>query len=91
MLLSFNVYLTAISRPPNIYKSNGEEVIEYIKKDAEINKIKKPLIAIGGINKDNIDSVLGQGVKSAAVISAVVSANDVRKAARELAEKVKKA
>jgi len=42
--LSFNVYLTAISRPPNIYKSNGEEVIEYIKKDAEINKIKKPLI-----------------------------------------------
>ena len=64
----------------------GTEIIKEI-----LRKIKKPLIAIGGINKDNIDSVLGQGVKSAAVISAVVSANDVRKAARELAEKVKKA
>jgi len=54
-----------------------------------LNKIKKPLIAIGGINKDNIDSVLRQGVKSVAVISAVVSADDVKKAAEELVEKIK--
>ncbi len=56
-----------------------------------LKKIKKPLIAIGGINRDNIDSVLGQGVKSVAVISAVVCADDVKGDAKELIEKVKKA
>lgn len=53
-------------------------------------KIKKPLIAIGGINKNNICEVLSQGVKSVAVISTVVSADDVKKAAEELAERIKK-
>ena len=56
-----------------------------------LKKIKKPLIAIGGINKNNIDSVLEQGIKSVAVISAVVSADDVKEAAEELVEKIKKA
>ncbi|MCH8003246.1 MAG: thiamine phosphate synthase [Nanoarchaeota archaeon] len=54
-----------------------------------INKINKPLIAIGGINKKNIDSVLDQGVKSVAVISAVVGADDVKEDARELVKKIK--
>jgi len=55
-----------------------------------INKIKKPLIAIGGINDNNIDSVLGQGVKSVAVISAVVSSDDVRGTAFQLVSRIKK-
>jgi len=55
-----------------------------------INKINKPLIAIGGINKDNIGSVLEKGVKSVAVISAIVSSGDVKEAAKELIEKIKK-
>jgi thiamine-phosphate pyrophosphorylase len=55
------------------------------------NIINKPLIAIGGINKNNIDSVLKQGgVTNVAVISAVVSAEDVEMAAKELVEKIKK-
>lgn len=54
-----------------------------------IKKINKPLIAIGGINKNNINPVLVQGVKSVAVISAVVSSDDVREAAKELAKKIK--
>src|SRR3989344_1226643 len=45
-----------------------------------LRKIKKPLIAIGGINKNNIDEVLSQGAKSVAVISAVVATEDVSKA-----------
>jgi len=64
----------------------GTEIIKEI-----LRRGKKPLIAIGGINNDNIDSVLGQGAKSVAVISAVVGADDVSKAARELVEKIKKA
>ena len=55
-----------------------------------LRKIKKPLIAIGGINKDNINSILGQGAKSVAVISAVAGAEDVREAASELVRKIKK-
>ena len=50
----------------------------------------KPLIAIGGITKENIDEVLSQGVSSVAVISAVVAYEDVKKAARELVEKIKR-
>ena len=64
----------------------GIEIIKPV-----LDNIQKPLIAIGGINKENIDEVLGQGVESVAVISAVVSAEDVRKAASELVEKIKKA
>ena len=62
----------------------GTEIIKEI-----LRKIKKPLIAIGGINKNNIDDVLRQGVKSVAVISAVVGAEDVKGAANALVEKIK--
>ena len=51
----------------------------------------KPVIAIGGINMENIDEVLGQGAESVAVISAVVSAENVNEAARELVKKIKNA
>src|SRR3989338_1161487 len=61
----------------------GTEIISKV-----LSEANKPVIAIGGINIDNINSVLGQGIKSVAVISAVVSANDIKKAARELASKL---
>ena len=63
----------------------GTEIIKEV-----VSKVEKPVIAIGGINKNNIDEVLKQGIKSVAVISAVVAAEDVRKAASELVEKIKK-
>jgi thiamine-phosphate pyrophosphorylase len=53
-----------------------------------LNKINKPLITIGGININNIDSVLDQGVNCVAVISAVVCANNVREAASELSHRI---
>ena len=56
-----------------------------------VNKVKKSVIAIGGINKDNIGSVLEQEVKGVAVISAVVSADNVKEAARELVVRTEKA
>jgi thiamine-phosphate pyrophosphorylase len=43
-----------------------------------------PIVAIGGINKGNIAEVMRTGAISAAVISAVLSADDVESAAREL-------
>ena len=62
----------------------GPEIIKPV-----LDQIDKPLIAIGGINKENIDEVLQQGVKCIAAASAVVAADDIRKAASELASKIK--
>jgi len=49
-----------------------------------IKSIKIPVVAIGGINKDNIKDVMAAGAVSAAVISAVLQADDPEKATREL-------
>ncbi len=43
-----------------------------------------PIVAIGGINVDNIAEVTRAGADAAAVVSAVVAAPDVRQAARDL-------
>lgn len=47
-------------------------------------KIKIPVFAIGGIKKDNIRDLIKTGADGAAVISAVMGAEDVRKAVREI-------
>lgn len=46
--------------------------------------VSVPVCAIGGINSDNIDSVIRAGAHMASVIAAVVSADDPREAAAEL-------
>lgn len=43
-----------------------------------------PVVAIGGINRSNIAQVVRSGADSVAVVSAICSAEDPRKAAREL-------
>lgn len=47
-----------------------------------------PIVAIGGINADNISDVTGAGADAVAVISAVLAADDVEKAARSLAQRM---
>ena len=52
-----------------------------------------PVIAIGGVNRDNITELAGSGVCGVAVVSAIFAADDVKAAAaelRELAEKMVK-
>lgn len=46
--------------------------------------VSLPVIAIGGITRDNVCDVLGAGADGVAVISAVLSAPDLREAAREM-------
>lgn len=46
--------------------------------------VKIPVIAIGGINQDNIGSLAGCGICGVAVISAIFGAGDIEEAAREL-------
>jgi len=54
------------------------------------SRVSVPLIAIGGINHTNVQEVMKAGADGAAVISAVLGADDVEKAARKLAAKMKR-
>ncbi|MBC7263821.1 MAG: thiamine phosphate synthase [Chloroflexi bacterium] len=47
-----------------------------------------PVIAIGGINEENVEEVIKAGADGVAVISAVVAAPDITAAAKALREKI---
>lgn len=47
------------------------------------NKVKLPLVGIGGINLSNVASVVEAGIDGVAVISAIMSSNDPKKTAKE--------
>src|SRR4030066_1070048 len=49
-----------------------------------------PIVAIGGINKENIGEVMATGADSAAVISAVLTQKDIKSATRQLVKKIEK-
>ena len=51
--------------------------------------LKIPLFAIGGINLSNLDQLLQAGSRRIAVISAVVSSDDVKSSANELLRKLR--
>jgi thiamine-phosphate pyrophosphorylase len=59
----------------------GTEALKQIRRAVDI-----PLVAIGGINKSNLKSVIKAGADAAAVISAIMSAEDIEKATRELVD-----
>jgi thiamine-phosphate pyrophosphorylase len=73
----------------SIYPTTSKETVEVVGLD-RLRQIRQavtlPLIAIGGINKGNTAEVVAAGADSVAVISAVVQAEDVEEAAREIAE-----
>ena len=50
--------------------------------------VSTPLVAIGGINRDNIGGVVAAGADAIAVISAVLGAEDVKDAVQGLVEKM---
>ena len=59
---------------------------------AEIRRIvKRPLVAIGGLNRDNAASAIRSGADGVAVVSALVAAEDPERAARELMHIIQKA
>ena len=58
----------------------------------EISKaVKLPKVAIGGLNSENAGEVILNGADGIAVVSAIVSADDPRKAAEELSYIIKQA
>lgn len=66
-------------------KADADDVsIDTLKKICEAVNI--PVIAIGGINKDNIMKLAGSGICGIAVISAIFAQKDIRLATAELKE-----
>jgi len=55
------------------------------------SNVEIPVVAIGGIDADNIAELKGSGISGAAVISAVFAADDIEAAARKLKEKIAEA
>ena len=48
--------------------------------------VKIPFVAIGGINRDNVKSVIEAGSRSVAVISAIITKDDVEKECKKFRE-----
>jgi thiamine-phosphate pyrophosphorylase len=51
-------------------------------------QVNLPLVAIGGINKDNVREVVTAGADSVAIISAILQAENIEAAARQIANKI---
>ncbi len=62
--------------------------IENLKKALEISLV--PVVAIGGINHENIDQLIGTGCENIAVVSAVFKGKDIERNAKKLKDKLKK-
>ena len=61
----------------------GVETLKQVRK-----AVSTPLVAIGGINEDNIRQVVAAGADSVAVISAVLGKEDIRGAVQQLVERI---
>lgn len=75
---------------PTSSKDDAQEVDYEILK-AICQAVRIPVIAIGGINCENIDKLKGSGICGVAVISAIFAQKDIKEAAKELKEKTKEA
>lgn len=53
------------------------------------NKADIPVVAIGGLNKDNIDILSNSNIAGIAVVSAIIKSNDVKLTTLELKTKLK--
>lgn len=52
-------------------------------------EVKHPFTVMGGIKLSNVDQVLERGARRIAVVTAVVSADDITAAARQLSERIR--
>ncbi len=73
------------STKPDACQGVGLDAIFSIREAVDI-----PIVAIGGINRGNIQDVIKAGADSAAVVSAVVAQDDIRAAAHELRDLILK-
>lgn len=65
------------------------EVISFERLKEVCEAVTIPVVAIGGITKDNLPGLSGSGVSGIAVVSAIFAQPDIRQAAKELKERAK--
>ena len=76
---------------PTATKPDAGEALG-IERFSEIARaVSIPVVAIGGITLDTVDQVIGAGAAGAAVVSAVVAADDMAGAARALKRRIAEA
>ncbi len=69
--------------------SKAKAVVVGVERLRQIKEaVALPLVAIGGINKDNAAEVMAAGAQSVAVISAVLQAEDPQEAARQIVKRL---
>lgn len=71
-------------QPPRYYRTDRSFTLSAICKAVPI-----PVVAIGGLNLSNLDILKGSGADGIAVVSAIMKAENPRKAAEELLMEVK--
>lgn len=75
---------------PTSSKDDAQEV-DYETLKAICQAVQIPVIAIGGINDQNVDRLKGSGICGVAVISAIFAQEDIKEAAKELKNRTKEA
>ena len=75
---------------PTSSKDDAQEV-DYETLKAICQAVRIPVIAIGGINAQNVDRLKGSGICGVAVISAIFAQEDIKEAAKELKNRTKEA
>jgi thiamine-phosphate pyrophosphorylase len=71
-----SVYPTSSKEKPEVVGLEGLRQVR--------QAVSLPLVAIGGINKDNVSEVANAGAEAVAVIAAVLKAKDIAEAARQI-------
>ncbi len=65
-------------------KSDARQAIGLERLQTVAKSVNIPAVAIGGINHDNVEAVIQSGVDGVAVVSAIVAAENIQKAAEEM-------
>ena len=68
------------------YPPTGLELMERVR-----DKIRIPWVAIGGINEENLETVLKIGAERVAVVRAIFAAEDIENATRKLRDQIERA
>lgn len=71
----------------SVFPTNTKSDVDVMKREtlqAICSAVDVPIVAIGGINKDNLSSLKGSGVDGVALVSAIFSAENIEEASREL-------
>jgi len=76
---------------PSATKPDAGEALGIERLSEIARAVSIPVVAIGGITLDNVDQALGAGAAGAAVVSAVVAADDMAGAARALKRRIAEA